>query len=173
MRCFISLDAPFELKNYVKDIQSSLAYFTGKKVEQDNLHLTLKLLGEINLEELENIKLKLREIKLKKFSAKIDSIGVFGEDLIKIIWLKIDGVDELQKLIDNSLRELFSLEKRFMSHLTIARVKSVEDKKDFLDKLENLNISKMEFIVDKFKIKKSILNKSGSFYEDIEVYYLH
>jgi len=59
MRAFISLELPEEIKKEIVKIQNKLPEFIGKKTEKQNLHLTLKFLGEVGEEELEKIKKKL------------------------------------------------------------------------------------------------------------------
>ncbi len=172
MRAFISIEIPNEIKKKIVNIRDSLPKFKGKKTETDNLHLTLKFLGEVNYEKIGKIREKLKEIEFKKFEAEIDSIGVFSEKFIKIIWLHIKNCDGLQREIDNKLKDLFEKEKRFMSHLTIARIKSIKDKKRFLEKLKKVEISKMKFIVNNFNLKKSILTEKGPIYENLETYNL-
>ncbi len=170
MRTFISIDIPEEIKKEIMKIQDKLPEFRGKKTETENLHLTLKFLGEIGEEELEKVKEKLREIKFNQFETEIDSMSVFSEKFIRIIWLHLSNGDELQKEIDEKLKDLFEKEKRFMNHLTIARVKNVKDKKIFLGKLKEIKIPKMKFVVDSFRLKKSVLEKQGPKYEIIEEY---
>ena len=153
MRTFISLDIPEEIKKEITKIQSQLLEFIGKKTETENLHLTLKFLGEIDEKKIEKVKKRLREIKFEKFETEVDSIGVFSEKFIRIVWLHLSNCDELQKEIDEKLKDLFEKEKRFMSHLTIARVKNVKDKKIFLGKL-----------------KESVLSEKGPIYGTIEEY---
>lgn len=172
MRCFISLDIPLKVKNYIKKIQLKLSNFRGKITEKNNLHLTLKFLGEIDSKKLIEVKSVLEKIKFKKIHANIDSIGVFDSNIIKIVWIKINGIDELQKIIDESLKDFFSFEKRFMSHLTIARVKSIKNKREFLNKLSSIPIEKIRFSVDKFVLKESFLKRDGSVYKDLGVYFL-
>ena len=53
-----------EIKKEIKKIQDLLPEFSGKKTELQNLHLTLKFLGEIKEKDVEGIKEKLREIKI-------------------------------------------------------------------------------------------------------------
>jgi len=67
---------------------------------------------------------------------------------------------------------LFEPEVRFMSHLTIARVKKISNKKDFIQKLSIIKIPKKRFEVKKFKLKKSNLTREGPVYEDIREYNL-
>ena len=63
-RCFISIDLPEIIRREIQKIQEQLPDFKGKLTEQENLHLTLKFLGEISDDEIEEIRKKLREIFL-------------------------------------------------------------------------------------------------------------
>ena len=170
MRTFISIDMPEEIAREIKKIQDKLPEFFGKKTELENLHLTLKFLGEINEQKIEEVKNKLSEIKFNKFKTEIDSIGIFSEKFVRIVWLHLKSAENLQKEIDEKLKDLFEKEKRFMSHLTIARVKSLKDKEKFLEELKMIKIPKIKFVVDKFKLKKSVLTSAGPVYETLEEY---
>ena len=172
VRCFIAIDIPENIKKESLKIQNQIPEFIGKKTEKENLHLTLKFFGEIDENRIELIKDKLREINLEKFETEIDSIGIFSEKFIRIVWLYLSNCETLQEKIDNSLKNLSEPEKRFMSHLTIARIKSIKDKNEFIKKLEKLKITKIKFIVDNFKLKKSILKPEGPVYEDLEKFSL-
>ena len=112
---------------------------------------------------------------MKKFNIKINKIGVFSKKFIRIIWVGIEEKGEsrmlwkLQQDIDRKLSDLFSKEKRFMGHITIGRLKKVEDKIKFLEDLKKLKIN-LEFEVNRFKLKQSILKKECPEYSDLEVY---
>jgi 2'-5' RNA ligase len=168
MRTFISIDIPEEIKKKIIEIQNKLPGFQGKLTEEENLHLTLKFLGEVDEEQIEKIKEKLKEIKFNKFETEIDSIGVFSENFIKIVWLHMTNCEELQKQIDEKLSDWFEKEDRFMGHLTIARVKNIKDKKEFLEQLGKIKIDKMKFSVCEFKLMKSELEKDGPKYKILE-----
>lgn len=170
MRCFISINLPKEIEEEIGKIQEELPDFYGKKTELENLHLTLKFLGEINEDKIEEVKNELREVKFERFNSEIDEIGVFSEKFVRIIWLHLTGCDELQKIVDNKLKSLFELERRFMSHLTIGRVKSLKDKKKFLEDLKAIKIPKIKFNIDKFYLMKSELTNKAPKYEIIEEY---
>lgn len=136
-RVFIAIDFPDEIVKEIARVQEAVsgAKFTGKMTELENLHLTLKFLGEIDEEKLEKVKEKLREIKFKEMELKLGKIGTFDfRGKPKIVWVKVngEGIWELQKAIDEKMHELgFKMEERFMSHLTIARIRYVKDKKGF------------------------------------------
>ena len=172
MRTFISIDIPEEVREEIVKIQDKLPEFYGKKTESENLHLTLKFLGEIDGKKVDEVKKRLKEIEFNKFETEIDSIGVFSEKFIRIIWLHITNCEKLQRQIDENLEGVFDKEKRFMSHLTIARVKSIRDQKKFLEELEKIEIPKMNFVVDNFKLKESVLLREGPRYKTIEEYKL-
>ena len=174
MRVFIAVELGENAKEEIRKIQEKVPDFMGKLTGLENLHLTLKFLGELDDKQIEKIKQKLREIKLEKFKAEIDEIGVFNENFVRIVWVHVNSEKllELQKSVDSCLEGLFEKEKRFMSHVTIARVKSLENKKEFLDKLGEIKFEKIKLLVDKFVLKKSILSEKGPEYEDIEDYQL-
>jgi len=172
MRAFIAIDISEQVKEEIKKIQALLPEFFGKKTELENLHLTLKFLGEVEEAKIKEVREKLREVKLQKFEAVIDKIGVFSEKFIRIIWIHMSHCDKLQKLVDEKLEGLFGKEKRFMSHLTIARVKSLKNKKEFLKSISGMKIKPSKFVVEKFKIKKSTLTEKGPIYETIEEFNL-
>ncbi len=171
-RCFISIEFDDNLKEQISKIQDKLPEFIGKKTEIKNIHLTLKFLGEIEEEKINLVKEKLKEVKLKSFFAEIDFLGVFSEKFVKIIWLNINNCDALQKQIDEKLKNIFEKEQRFQGHITIARVKKIKDKKKFLEEFKKINFEKIQFKVDKFHLKESVLTKKGPEYKNIGIFYL-
>lgn len=172
IRAFISIDMPKEIQKKIEEIQDSLPGFYGKKTEPNNLHLTIKFLSHIDEKKVEVVKEKLKEIKFSKFETIIDELGFFSEKFIRIIWLHLSNTSKLQKQIDDKLKDLFEREARFMSHLTIARVKKVRNKKRFLEDLKKIKFEKIKFLVNNFKLKSSTLTEKGPIYEDIEIYNL-
>jgi 2'-5' RNA ligase len=172
-RCFIAIDLPREIVNEIERIQNELKKknnFTGKFVEGENLHLTLKFLGEVDEKQINEVKKKLEKVKPNKFMAYLGELGVFSSNFIRIIWVHVLGkqILELQKEIDESLKELFEPEKRFMSHLTIARVKDVKDRKIFLDELKKIKTQNIGFEVREFYLMKSELKPDGPVYSVLE-----
>lgn len=175
IRAFVCLEVSDEVIKEVARVQELVGnqLFTGKMTELENLHLTLKFLGEIDEEKLEKVKEKLKSIKFENFEIKLCGIGVFSsKGSPRIVWIKLGGKEifELQKRIDDSLKEYFKVEERFMSHMTIARVRYVEDKKGFLKHVKNIKVKEIKFKADNFFLKKSELKRSGPVYSAIEGY---
>ena len=175
MRAFISINIPEEIKREIKKIQENLPEFKGKKTEFKNLHLTLKFLGEIDEEKLGEVKKRLEEVKFNSFDSEVGSLGIFSETFIRIIWMHLTTCEKLQKEIDKALVGLFEKERRFMSHLTIARVKSISDKRQFLEEIKEMKtkIKKRMFKVNEFYLMKSKLTAKGPEYSILEKYILN
>lgn len=174
-RVFIAVEFSDEVVKEVARVQGLLenVKFTGKLTELENLHLTLKFLGEIEEDKLEKVRGKLKEIKFGKMKLKLGKIGIFSiGGKPRIVWIKVEGkaIYELQKKIDETLKDLLKPEERFMGHLTIARIKYVKDKKGFVSHIEGINTKPVAFDVDCFKLKKSELRPLGPVYSDIEKY---
>ena len=173
MRIFVSINLPEEVKKEIKEIQDKLPDFFGKKTETENLHLTLKFLGEIDEDKIEKVKNRLKEIRFNSFETEIKELGIFSEKFVRIVWLHVKNCEELQRKIDFALKDLFESEKRFMSHLTIARVKKIKDKREFLRKLKEIKIPEIKFKVDRFYLMKSELNSKGPVYNILEEFDLN
>ena len=177
-RAFICIEFPSEIVKEVARVQELLETrkFTGKLTELENLHLTLKFLGEVDERKLKAVKKKLQEIRLEKFDARLGEAGTFSyRKKPRIVWIKIlgKGMIELQQQVDEVLSEIgFKKEERFMSHLTIARVKFVKDKKGFVDYVKNLGVKGLKFGVGEFKLMESELRPVGPVYTEIEEYML-
>jgi len=172
MRTFIALDFPLKVNSEIVKIQELIKkqnLFLGKFTESENLHLTLKFLGDIDEEKIELVKERLSKIKFNLFEVHLGNVGIFTKFSPRILWIELRGrgLFELQKNIDEPLKDLFKPEERFMAHLTIARIKKVFDKNKFLDYIHQIKIPKLDFSIDKFYLKKSELFESGPVYEDL------
>lgn len=173
-RTFIAIEFSDEVIKEVARAQELLSgvKFTGKLTELENLHLTLKFLGEIDDEKIEKVKERLREIKFGEMKLKLGKMGAFSaRGNPRIVWIKVEGKEiyELQKEIDTKLGDLFPAEERFMGHLTIARIGYVKDKKGFLEHLDGIHVKPVSFSVSVIKLKKSELKPMGPAYSDLEV----
>lgn len=173
-RAFICIEFSDEAIKEIARVQEMLSKvkFTGKLTEPENLHLTLKFLGEIDEDKLEKARKEIKKIDFSTMNLKLGKIGTFSiRGNPRIVWIKVEGkvLYELQKRIDDCLKGLFASEERFMGHLTIARIKYAKDKKGFLSHIESIHVKPVAFSVSKFSLKKSELKPIGPTYTDIEV----
>lgn len=172
MRLFIAFDISQEAKEELEKLQDDIK----KSSENDaklslvkDFHLTLKFLGEVDGDKVEEIKDRLNHVKSGRFTAELDGMGVFpSEDHIRVAWMGIgpkEKITLLQQQIEESLKGMFPKDERFHPHLTLARVKFVKDKKAFIESIKRLKPEKISFEVNSFSLIKSTLTKEGPVYE--------
>ncbi len=178
LRCFIAVEMPREVIDEVEEIQKLVKnknFFYGKFTEPENLHLTLKFLGEISEEKMQGVWDKLLTIRFSSFEVSLGNLGFFSKRAMRILWAKLLGKQlwELQKAIDEKLTGLeFAKEERFMSHITIARIKKVINREKFIYYVKNLKHRPIKFEVKEFILKKSELTPDGPVYTDLKKFHL-
>ena len=88
--------------------------------------------------------------------------------------MKSEKCENLKKLIEEKLHEIGINKdgREFNCHVTVARIKKVKDKKNFLQKIKELHIKKMKFDADKFSLVKSELTPKGPRYKILEEFEL-
>ncbi len=176
MRLFIAIDIPKELKTQLQKLQDALAksHADVKWVNSDNIHITMKFLGETQDEKIEKLKIFLDEItkKTQAFRIRVGTLGAFpGPGSPRVIWVGVtkgeDQLSALAGLIDAACDKLgFDPETRpFSSHLTIGRVRSPKNR----DKVKELILkTPFEFsedvAVNIITLYQSTLSKTGSTY---------
>jgi 2'-5' RNA ligase len=175
MRTFIAIDLPEEARKEISKAQKQLADLKDLKarfVNPEILHFTLKFFGELTDAQVNKVKEALKQIKFKPFKIKLNTLGVFSsQEFARVIWIDIlpkEKLAELQYLIDAELEKIsFRMEKNFETHITVARVKLVKDKKALIEGLKKIKVKPIEFEIKSFSLKKSTLTEKGPVYEDI------
>jgi len=154
----------------VQDIIKQEALFEGKFVDPQQVHITLKFIGEVPTEQVPLIEKALLAIKGEAMKAQLSAFDVFtAGGCIKIIFLQIicPRLGHLTQKIEQALLEWSKTEKRsFVSHATIARIKRLEKKERLLGLLEKLSIKPIQFTIDSFVLKESELSAKGPVYID-------
>lgn len=174
MRSFIAIDLPDHVKSEifkkVKNLYGKKLFY-GNITDKNNLHLTLRFLGEVSSDKTEEAIKKIREMKLKKFSCSTGKIGFFDdENHIRIIWIELVS-DEFKKIdseISKTLTDFPSDYKEFSPHVTMVRVKSVTNRKDLIEALQKISLRRIDFDVNEICLMKSELRKEGPKYKVVE-----
>lgn len=172
MRLFIAIDFN-ELKDFFTELQKLLPKNARLSLVK-SFHLTLKFLGEVQPDKVDEIIRILKTIKLGPFSVHLDSIGIFPtENYIRVVWIELkpeDKILELQKQIDESLKKLFKKEKDFQPHITLCRVKYPIDKKSFVEEVKKIKVENKKIEIKDFRLVKSTLTPKGPIYEDVKIF---
>lgn len=172
MRIFVAVTVPNDVKDELKRIQGSLTEAKLGLVKV--FHLTLKFLGDVAEPKVEEVKQALQKIEFKQFKTALTETGVFpNENYVRVVWVGVKPVEfmELQKQIEKCFECMgFKREKRFHPHLTLARVKFIQDKELFKKVLKDIKVEKLEFEINEFKLIKSTLTREGPIYEDLAVF---
>jgi 2'-5' RNA ligase len=176
-RIFISVNLSDEARSKVFDyIENLRKEFIDLKVRWDKpekLHITLKFLGDIEVEKISEIVEVVEKVakRFSKFKLKITESGIFPTvKKPRILWFGLfDEKGSLKKINDGLESELerigFAKDKRnFKPHLTIVRLREPQKSGELVKKhLEN-KFEPVEFEVSEIVIYESKLQSTGSIY---------
>lgn len=183
MRTFIAIALPKEIRDRLAKLQESLkaAGADVKWVAADNIHLTLKFLGETNEKKLDRLGAIIEDVAKNKkpYVIQIASLGAFpGINSPRVIWVGAAKGDMETKAMACELEEKIARigipkEKReFSSHITIGRTRSSLNIEKLIGELEtladNFGRESLEFPVKKITLYKSTLASSGPTYEALK-----
>jgi 2'-5' RNA ligase len=143
-----------------------------KIVETENIHITLRFLGEISKDLVEKTRQEMENLKFDPFEVELKGAGAFPNlSRINVIWIGIQkGALELSEIfsqLESKLRKTgFQLDNRgFSPHITIGRVKSGRNKDALYTAINEM--SDREFgsmMVNSIRLKKSTLTPKGPVY---------
>jgi 2'-5' RNA ligase len=176
IRAFVAIHLPLSIRSLLNDTQDELREQIPAKIVRwvptKNIHLTLKFLGETEVDRLSTISkaLDLITIDHSPFNLELSQLGCFPNPRNpRIVWVGIHADTEelmtIQQRIANSLRPLgWKPERRnFHPHLTLGRVK--DSRQLVAARLPwGQQITTEKFIVDSITLFESHLHSSGAIY---------
>jgi len=177
IRAFIAIPLPGNILTEVRRVQESLKRVPHKFrwVRPENIHLTLKFLGDIDATATAVIFEAMRETarEFMPLSLSVRGLGVFpGVRRPRVLWAGLAGqtgrLIELQHTLETYLEDKGydrDRKKSFKGHLTIARVKGRVDSAKFVETLETVGRFETDpFTADRFILYQSDLKPSGAVY---------
>ena len=179
IRTFIAIEIPGTIISKIRELQDAIkAYgFKIRWVQAENIHLTLKFLGDV--EEIKTNEIAKAVSKTVEgyspISLKAKGIGVFpGIKRPRVLWVGLAGQFEalvrLQQTLDENLIALgFSRQERpFKGHLTMGRIKDKIDVKKLGDALMAFrSFESKTFTAGQIILYKSELKPSGAVYTEL------
>jgi 2'-5' RNA ligase len=179
LRAFIALEIPPEIQTGISNYVATLKRTSNKAVRWvpvDNIHLTLKFLGDVSPANLEIIKPALRAeaSRYKPFIIEIGTLGVFPNlRQPRVIWIGIQAastLESLQRGIESVMTRLgYPGEDRpFSPHLTIGRVSqhaTSADKQNIRSSVERADIGTIGTTrIEAEHLFRSDLHSTGAIY---------
>jgi len=168
MRLFVAVDVPVAVKEKVAALAEELPSDAITPVRPENMHLTMKFIGEVDESAKDAIVQKLESVRFKPFRCSIKGVGVFpNEDHVRVVWAGAQSDGALERLADDVISALkgYGKEEKFTAHLTAARVKKKIDVHPFLAKHRDDVFG--EFEVSSFRLIYSELGPAGPRYTTI------
>ncbi|MEA4907433.1 MAG: RNA 2',3'-cyclic phosphodiesterase [Chloroflexi bacterium] len=187
IRTFIAIDLPLSIRQRIDSIINQLKCeqtASIRWVPAENIHLTLKFLGDVSPKNLEILtKIIQSEVtKYHPFEIHVGGLGAYPSiRRPRVIWIGVKApatLMSLQNSIESETHRLgYSAEDRaFSPHLTIGRVShniSQVEVQDIYNKLQNTQTPDMgSFQVDRVLVFRSDLKPTGAVYTPLMTNYL-
>ncbi|MCX8153112.1 MAG: RNA 2',3'-cyclic phosphodiesterase [Candidatus Bathyarchaeota archaeon] len=179
VRSFIAFDVESStVLNRISSVQNRLLQ-TGadlKLVEPQNIHITLRFLGNLPFSMIEKVFEEMKHVKFTPFTMQLKGIGAFPDlRYPRVIWIGItEGADQLKAIVSQLEPRMRRLgfapdSKGFSPHLTIARVRSGKNKVQLANFIvENANYEFGAVSAERLRLKKSDLTPKGPIYSTLK-----
>ena len=165
-RLFIAIDIPDPIKDKICELRRNLPGV--RWTVRDQIHITMRFIGDSDDMLFSKIKSSLSEIKLPPFGLELTGSGFFpNERRPSVFWLGCGenrGLSDLKEYMDLVLDScgIPPERRKFQPHITVARLKLVNEK----DCIKLKNIHKVlfptGFNVTGFVLYSSLLKGNGA-----------
>jgi 2'-5' RNA ligase len=174
LRLFVGLPVPEDI---AEDLAALSDNMTGARwVEPENMHVTLRFIGEVAQADAEDIHNELSRITAKPFTYDLHGLDTFGQGRkAHALYMRVPLTPELEILQGRCesavVRAGQSREPRkFKPHVTLARLNKPEEDR-LLQFIQANNLYRVDKIaVDRFILYESKLGKGGSAYFPVAEY---
>ena len=180
VRLFVALHFSDEIKRRLGELIEDLKPLCRgiRWVSSENIHLTLKFIGEVKESKVAPITRALEEVMAgkAKFEGRVCGSGGFPDlRRPRVIWVGLEGAEpaiEMAKQINHKLIPVgVKSEKRRLSpHLTLGRIKKPSDFSALAAYMESLNFDAGPVILDGVALVRSTLTPDGPIYENVKVF---
>jgi 2'-5' RNA ligase len=183
VRVFVALDVPEEVRATLAELSSRLQKTcpSARWVRLEGVHITLKFIGEVPREKVEDIRAVLGDLSsFAPVKLRFAGLGFFPSARSpRVFWAGVEGgahLAELAAAIETRLEPLgIPLEKRaFHPHLTLARFESPQGTRALSDAVAALGAPEFgNETFREFHLYQSVLKRSGAEYSRLATYSLH
>jgi len=173
MRLFVGLALPQSLKDRLAPLMAGLP--GARWVPPENLHLTLRFVGEVDEREAALLDEALVTIERSPFELQVSGCGIFAQRRgPEAVWIGVASTPplvDLQAAIERAAVRagLAPEEKRFRPHITLARLKDVPQPR-LQAFVAGHNLFKDTVLVEEFTLFSSKLGAGDPIYVEEAVY---
>lgn len=175
VRTFICIDIPAAIRRRIEELQRGLRPLDAQAswVRGQNIHLTLKFLGDVERGRIEKVieAATGAALEINPFEIEVGGAGCFPSPRSpRVLWVGLtrltDEIRQLHRTIENNLaRSGFARdEKKFSPHLTIARLRSPRNAALVAEKLIATGFPPESFTAREVIVMRSELSSGGSIY---------
>jgi RNA 2',3'-cyclic 3'-phosphodiesterase len=174
MRLFVGLSLPIEIRTRLVGICNGLE--GARWVPADNMHMTLRFIGEADGGEAQDIDAALSAVSAPKFDIELRGLGHFGKGAkVRAIWADVTApldLNQLHEKIEAAIvRTGFEPEHRkFRPHVTLARFKGRGPKSIGAYLEANNTFAAPTFPITAFTLFESHMGHGGSHYVALKDY---
>lgn len=166
LRLFVAIPLPAPVRRALTGISTGVP--GARWTQPDNLHLTLRFIGEVPEPEARDIADVLSLVDGRPFAARLKGVGQFGDrKRAHVLWAGVEAGPELQLLrgrIENRLARVGvdPEGRKFTPHVTLARLKSTP--LDWVGRyiFDNGRFETPSFEVSEFALFSSHLGQAGA-----------
>ncbi len=169
-RLFVAIRPPEDVRDLLIDAMDDSPAL--RWVGDEQLHLTLRFIGEVERPVANDIATWLDRLRSPKFDIRIRGVGKFGQRNGGALWAGVEPKRPLAALaakVERAIQEVgLEPEKRaFSPHITLARWnrRNADAVDEFLRR--NSGLMSEHFEVDRFILFESRLSRHGPHYEAI------
>jgi len=175
-RAFIAIELNEAVHSELASLQSILKKSKAdvKWLAPESIHLTLKFLGNIEIQKIKEIEEILNETAagLEPFALTLKGIGAFPElDHPRVVWVGVESGASQSKQIVKTIEEKLEIigipreEREFYAHITLGRVKSQKNTGGLKEIIEATKFEARSAVdVIHLTLFKSELTRGGSIY---------
>ncbi len=166
IRLFVAIDMPLAIRSLLHEMARELQGV--RPVPRDQLHLTLKFIGDVEEDRLPSLTKALAAVESPHFPLVLRGVGYFPpRGMPRIVWAGITPRVELSLLHSRVNGILAGVgvagdSRSFVPHITLARLKSPNHHavRHFLEKYQNFETD--SFLIGNFQLYSSRLTSGGA-----------
>lgn len=167
MRLFVALAMPEAVAQSLLLLQGGVP--GARWHPRENLHLTLRFIGEVDGREAADIDDALAAIRAPGFTLELNGLGTFGNRDPRQLWAGVrpnEALMHLQRKIESALQRigLAPEPRKFTPHVTLARLKAPRRDKLMEYMSAHALYASAPFAVSAFALYESMLTPNGSLY---------